>query len=530
MEKTGFLEKYAKLLFFAAVLLTEIYLQVGAYCYVMPAFDRALGLVKRFAVILGAAAGVYVLILFFRFPEKRSEWKQRLQKALSYEQAYLVFVFFWYFVSVAHRQCLVGGTHFADNKLWMFETGIAAFLLFPLAQYAGTRNAKKTMEFLLKTVVIPLSIFLGWQTWHYFHMNYVMFPSGQQMLMTPPMILCYSYINHNALARLAMTAVSCSLYLVITQKPPEKVLYAICFAVSLVYLILTNPRTSWYVTAAMLVSAAFFFCWNRMDGRKQLIRAGAGILLAAAIGLGCHLLRGEVFILLDRSVTSIREAKAAAEAEAVEEAMHAGYGLRTMEARIPEEAKRPGPASEAAALAFFDEDSAAANARRYDDNLSTVGNRLPLYQASIKLMFSDPHCFFFGVTPTDAIEELRAYDGVSPTFDYVTVHNFFLQMGVSYGVPTMIATMVFACSLLIRSIRILFINRKKAFPGAWMICLTVLFFLANDTLEAALNISHVLFCSVFYLLGGWLVTVDRAASQTEKQTVPSMQQTAPTER
>ena len=63
-----------------------------------------------------------------------------------------------------------------------------------------------------------------------------------------------------------------------------------------------------------------------------------------------------------------------------------------------------------------------------------------------------------------------------------------------------------------------------------MICLTVLFFLANDTLEAALNISYVLFCSMFYLLGGWLVTVDRAASQTEKQTVPSMQQTAPTER
>ena len=41
-----------------------------------------------------------------------------------------------------------------------------------------------------------------------------------------------------------------------------KILYSLCFASFFVFLILTNVRTSWYMTAAMLTCAAFFFCWN----------------------------------------------------------------------------------------------------------------------------------------------------------------------------------------------------------------------------------------------------------------------------
>ena len=73
----------------------------------------------------------------------------------------------------------------------------------------------------------------------------------------------------------------------------------------------------------------------------------------------------------------------------------------------------------------------------------------------------------------------------------------------------MIATVAFAVSLLVRSIRILFKNRKKVFPGAWMICLMVLFFLGNDMMEAGLNASPDFFCAIFYLLAGWVVMIDR---------------------
>ena len=84
-------------------------------------------------------------------------------------------------------------------------------------------------------------------------------------------------------------------------------------------------------------------------------------------------------------------------------------------------------------------------------------------------------------------------------------------MGVSYGVPVMLATVVFSVSLFLRSVRIIFINRKKLFSGAWMVPLLTMCILAGDMVEAELNAGTGILCTVFYLFAGWTVALDREA-------------------
>jgi hypothetical protein len=258
--------------------------------------------------------------------------------------------------------------------------------------------------------------------------------------------------------------------------------------------------------------------WNGFDKRKMAIRISAGLLAALLIGFSCHWLRGEVFVLLDKALMQQTAIETAADITAATSG--SSYTLKLLGHWNENGKTQQKQSLSTITISGYKDDSAASNARTYDDNLTTIGNRLPLYRASYYAMFhGGGYRFLFGVTPSDVVETLRMVSGVNKTYNFVNAHNFFLQMGVSYGVPTMIATIIFAVSLLVRSIRIMFINRKKVFPGAWMICLIVLYILANDMMEASLNSSLDIYCTVFYLLAGWLVDIDihsRPKSESRK--------------
>jgi O-antigen ligase len=281
----------------------------------------------------------------------------------------------------------------------------------------------------------------------------------------------------------------------------------------MVFLILTNSRTSWYSTAAMLTCAGFLACLNTPHGKNGIVRATLGLLAAAVIVLLCHWLRGEVFVLLDRAMTRQTGQEAAAVTETAASPAPAAYTLKALSATGGTETAEADAAEPAESTGGG---SAASNARRYDDNLSTIGNRLPLYRAAIKAMFSSRYRFLFGVTPVNVVSLLRNYEGVSDTFEYDHAHNFFLQMGVSFGAPTMLAAIAFAVSLVIRCLRILLVGRGRVFPGAWMLCLMLLCFLANDMMEADLSGGMGIFCVTFYILAGWLLTVDRELRRKRK--------------
>ena len=501
--------KTEKILYCAALVLAEFYLLPCVFRHMINT-ETWIDAQQWYALILSLAALVWWIAV--KCPQLRQEEERRqfLQCFGSYEQVYVVCVFFWYIVSVALRQYTVGGTHFRDNDLWMFITGLVAFLFFPLARYAGKEKAKRTIETLVHTLVIPFAVFSVWLIWQYFNRNFVCFPSGRRLEVEPPAILMYTGVNHVSIGRQAMVMLGLSLYMVVTQKPWLKILYSLCLASFFVFLILTNVRTSWYMTAAMLTCAAFFFCWNRLENRKLLHRIAVGIVLAAAVALCCHLLRDGVFRFLEKAwtaeggtaeITAPADMGAAPKRSArLEQAL--AYGptdCSRQPAKLQTLANEP-PADEAEAESSYK--------RTVSDNLFSFRERIALYRASIFVMFTSRYRFLFGVTPSDVNATLAGIYGLSRTYGYGHAHNFFLQMGVAFGVPTMIATIIFAVSLLVRSIRIMFINRRKVFSGAWMICLLTLTFLGADMFESGLNASPDFFCPAFYLFAGWLVSLD----------------------
>ena len=122
-------------------------------------------------------------------------------------------------------------------------------------------------------------------------------------------------------------------------------------------------------------------------------------------------------------------------------------------------------------------------------------------------MFHSRYCFLFGVTPVDVGIYLFGLFGVNKVFP--SAHNFFLQMGVSYGVPCMLITIAFTISLLVRSVRLLFIYKETLPPGFWMIPIVSLSMLAQDMTEAYLNSGGTLVCVFFYVFSGWIVAMDR---------------------
>ncbi len=123
-------------------------------------------------------------------------------------------------------------------------------------------------------------------------------------------------------------------------------------------------------------------------------------------------------------------------------------------------------------------------------------------------MLHNRYCFLFGVTPAQAVEVLRGTFGVREQYQYAHMHNWFFQMGMSYGVPILLATLVFAARTVFRGLRMIFLPSKMLFPGVWMIPLLVLTILLSDMLEAELDAAQHCICNIFYLFSGWMLVLD----------------------
>ena len=508
--------KAEKVLHAAALVLAEIYLLVAVFRHFEPAYDRLFAVVQWLSLLLIPLA---LLSFFFVMRKARRDGEERkrlLSSYGSYEQIYLIFVFFWYIVTVALRQYVVGGEHFKQNDAWMYVSGMVAFLFFPFIRYYGKEKGRRIIEIMIHTLVIPYALLSYWIIWNYFRMNYISFPSGQQLVREAPAVMCLSNLNHIRLGEQALIMMGTCLYMMLTQKTGIKAIYTGCFAANFVLLILTNARTSWYMAVGMLICAAFLFCWNRLENWKTGLRLAIGILAAVGMILCCRGTRTGVFHLLQKVTIEAEKAETTAAAEAMGIPESSALWLQPLRHDAGENRFFPSD-SEPYVLHLSGEVPETSD----DDYIRTVHNnryqlneRIKTYKACLFVMFTSRYRFLFGVTPSDIGQSIDGVYGVN--IPYSHAHNFFIQMGISYGVPTMIATIVFAVSLLVRSIRILFINRKKLFSGAWMICLTVLFCLGNDMLSARLNASPDFFCAWFYLLAGWMTALDMDTREPKK--------------
>ena len=432
-----------------------------------------ISVLKRLALLLALALMAELVMLWFL---RREDFRRKLRycwNGRSYEQLFLIFVALWFPFTCFLRGRMFGGNYFEANALQMFMAGVMGFLIFPFASFCGRKRTSSLMDWLFITLVVPFAVLLLWLMWHYFRAEYVTLPTGVQLEMEAGAMLHFVGQNHNALAQTALVMLGLSVYLFQVRRALAKPLYALCVVVFSVFLVLTNSRNAWFAALIFLAGCAFLSGWCRFGGRKWIVRLGFSLLCAFLAGLIWHWMKGAVFALLRLSLA------------------WAASGAPTASAAPPAAAS-------------------AVEARGYED-VAGAGNRLPLYKAAVAAMISSPGRFFFGVTPADVVGTLRetGVAGVSMEYNYVHAHNFFLQMGVSFGVPVMVGTVVFAVSLVIRALRIMF---SRYGCRSCTIAVLVCCILANDMLEATLAFRSGLFCVVFYLLAGWLTVMDRDGS------------------
>ncbi len=496
--------KENKVLYWAAFSLAEAYLLASCFRDVLPFFRTAIRYFKWAAAIIACAAVILVFVSAKKNTAGRGDLIAHARGFLTYEQLFLAFLFFWYIFTCLLRQHITWGHQLKANATWIFVTGMTSFLFFPFAQYSGREKAKQRIELLLKPVLVLYAVFVAWLLWQYFHANYITLPSGLTLKMINASILQLGEMNHNVLARYGLTMMGISLYFLITQKPAVKILYGVCVVLFSAFMILTNSRTNWYVSFAMLVTTAFLFGWTNLDGRNWFMRVGVSVLAAVAIGIFYQWLRGAVFNLLETAIK-----------------LSSNGGSVTVSAAAA--ASNPVIKPQTMACSGYTGVYSASQVhlksqiRTFDPSDASFGGRMVIYRGCIKVMLHSRYCFLFGLTPSDIVPVLRELENVYPYYDFAHAHNFFLQMGIAYGVPTMLGTIVFAFSLLIRSVRLVFINRNKYFYGAWFVPVFTMYILAGDMLEAELNSSTEIICVVFYLFAGWLVALDETTREKKRK-------------
>ncbi len=143
-------------------------------------------------------------------------------------------------------------------------------------------------------------------------------------------------------------------------------------------------------------------------------------------------------------------------------------------------------------------------------NTGSESGRSELFRACLYVMFHNADIFFFGVAPLEVGQTVFGVCGVDHFEAHA--HNFVLQMGICFGVPTMLATIAFLLSLAVRGVRVL--RQWKTLPAnSWMILLVVLCMVTQDTMEAYLRPDGTLIPIVFYVFSGWILVMDRELRQ-----------------
>ena len=510
-----FQHRCEKILFWATIGLAEFHMFACSFREVLPGYSKPFFRYERWigAAIL-AALVIYLFVSAVRYPGTFKRIKPLFRKLCSLEQAYMLWVFVWYVVVLAVWQLVKGReiNLFRENDWWLFEQVLMSFVFFPLPRILGSERAKRLIEPKIKLVLIPHMVLWTWILWQYYHMNYITFPSGG-MLQGGKWGISMSFgYNRNITGAGALIMMALCIYMIATQKKMHKLPYIFGTVIYLAILVLTNCRTSWYCALLISISSCFCAVWFGLRGSHLLLRAATGILLAVVSVLFLCWFRGELFILLDASFTRIREA--ASEASQTDFRMFRQPGsLEVMSVHFSSDEENQFHDSVLLPLSS-EEGTAAEFARTVEDDSGTLTGRVPLYRATLDVMFSRKLIFLFGVPSTDFGAAVYGRYGIDTYYPHA--HNFLLTMGVFYGVPTMIFTAVFLVSVFVRCFRVLFVNKKQMFQGFWMIPVILAALAAEDMMESFLNLSAwSMTCITFYLFAGWIVAMDKEQRETK---------------
>ena len=132
--------------------------------------------------------------------------------------------------------------------------------------------------------------------------------------------------------------------------------------------------------------------------------------------------------------------------------------------------------------------------------LTHLSGRTKIWRASVKIMFSGPLEFFFGVTPFRVTPALRELGGL--TEDFAHAHNAILQVGVSLGVPAMIAFIAFLIRIMLVCIRMYLKARGEQLKNYGIVPILIAGLVLMNMAEAYLVAYFSVMACVFFIMSG----------------------------
>lgn len=149
----------------------------------------------------------------------------------------------------------------------------------------------------------------------------------------------------------------------------------------------------------------------------------------------------------------------------------------------------------------------ASTAGSRDLNITNLSGRQALWKAAFKSMVLDGESFFFGVTPLGVYPRIGELANLGHS-DYYT-HNQVLEMGVAFGVPSMLMFLVFTGYIIWDCIKAVFLKGTVVFREM-LVPLGLFMVLLGNITEATLFDMNYPTGHLFVLLCGWITVRARS--------------------
>ena len=517
----------------SAVLMAEIFILWSTFQYVI--WDRDyLRYEKWIGVAVLAAAAVYIVVTVFTDREEFARILAFMRRLCSFEQIMLILLLFWYLVSCAVRSRIDADPLFKFNDNRLFMVTMSVFLFFPLAELIGSRS-KRVLEGMFHLTMLPFTPFCAWCIWRYYRAEYIWLPSGLALTCHSETVSMQIGGNVNVTAAASVILFGLCLYMILTQRRAIRIVYIPAAVIQFATAVLTNSRTSFITLLCIILVTAFLYIWDRMQNRALIIRIAAS-LLAAALGVSAGIAGQTALMRLFKYVRaeiSKKEAQTEVEtAETAEITMEQVQEFLRERARESLKEQTQGNSSDSStnevaltttrpdtqpddlpalkvsepqspAVSQSPDETTDSGARK----MNNLGGRSGIWKAAIKLIFSSPDHFLFGVSPCNVKSELQKASQLGE--DVTHAHNGLLQVGVGLGVPAMLIFLLFELGIIARCLNIVVRGKGRPFRYSWSIPVVIMAIMIIELVEAMVFAMVRLNLPAFFILAGCSVKMCR---------------------
>ena len=222
---------------------------------------------------------------------------------LTFEFVFVIALFIWFTADCILQQCIDGEHYIQKNDWKLFCSAMAAFVFFPFVRVVGIKSSKAVIDQMIHVTVLIYTVFWAWVLWQYFHLNFVIFPSGNQLKMVGTHWL-EAGINRNVTAAHSAVMLALCIFMIVTQSKRTKTLYLFAAIVHIIVVMLTDSRTSYVavvctICATVVIGLCRRYCFHRASViyiiKKSLLIAVFTVLCVIILGA----IRKGTFVILD---------------------------------------------------------------------------------------------------------------------------------------------------------------------------------------------------------------------------------------